>query len=119
MQGIRLLVTLVGMVAPNIAIMVAMGWMSTVHFAVLGAWMLVSTALILLIPERHRRLELHKRSAIITLCGFVALAALVLGTAWDVRLIIGAVLVLPGLIYLLLEGIGVTPKPRQPDSPLP
>src|SRR5687768_1525899 len=97
MQAIRLLVTLVGMVAPNIAIMGAVGWASTVHFAVLSAWVLLSTALILLIPDRHRRLELRKRTAIVSVCGFVALAALVLGTAWDVRLIIVTLLVLPGL----------------------
>ena len=119
MQGIRLLVTLVGIVAPNVLIMSAMGWTSAVHLALLGAWAFVATAVTVLASDRHRRPELRKRTAITTLVAWVTLGAMLLGTGWTVRPVIGTLLMLPGLNYLLLEAVGVTPKPTGPGSPLP
>ena len=119
MQALRLLLTLAAMVAPNIAIMSTMGWTSVVHCALLGAWAFLATALIVLVSDRHRRPELRKRTAITTLLAWVTLGAMFLGTGWNVRPVIGTLLVLPGLNYLLLEAVGVTPKPTAPGSPLP
>jgi hypothetical protein len=119
MQAAKLLLTLTGMMAPNAAIMNAMGWTSAVHFALLGAWALISTALLVLVPDRHRRPELRKRTALLALVGWVALGAVVLGTDWNVRPTVAALLVLPGVNYLLLEAVGLTPKPVTPVPPLP
>jgi CHASE2 domain-containing sensor protein len=119
MQAVRLLLTLTGMVAPDAAIMSAMGWTSAIHFALLGAWALISTALMVSIPDRHRRPDLRKRTAILTLVGWVTLGAMVLGTGWNVRPVVTTLLLLPGLNYLLLEAVGLTPKPAAPGSPLP
>ena len=119
MQALKLLLTLIGTVAPNAAIMNAVGWTSAVHFVLLGAWALISTALILLVPDRHRRPELRKRTALLALVGWVALGAVVLGTDWHVRPVVAALLILPGLNFLLLEAVGLTPKPVAPGPPLP
>jgi len=119
MQAVKLALTLAGMVAPNVVLMRAMGWTDALHFALLGSWALVSTALIVLIPERHRRPELKPRIAVSALAGCVTLGALVLATEWDVRLVVAALLVLPGVSYLLLEALGLTPRPVVSDSPLP
>ena len=75
--------------------------------------------MIVLIPDRHRRPELRKRTAVVALVGWVTLGAMVLGTGWDVRPVVATLLLLPGLNYLLLEAAGLTPKPAAASSPLP
>ena len=104
---------------PNVLIMRAMGWTGLAQFALLGLWTLISTALIILIPERHRRPELRPRTIIGPLVAWVALGAIVLGTGWDMRTVLACLLILPGLNYLLLEGIGLTPKPKRRSASLP
>ena len=119
LQGVKLLLTFAGMVIPNALIMSAMGWTDAVHFALLGAWALLSTTLIVLIPDRHRRPELRKRTAVLILIGWVTIGAMLLGTGWSVRPVIATLLLLPGLNYLLLEAVGLTPRPAAPGPPLP
>lgn len=118
-QTARLVATLAGMTVPNVVIMAAMGWTRPAHFALLGAWAMLATALIVLMPDRHRRPELRKRTAITALVGWVTLGAMILGVGWTVRPVIATLLILPGVNYLLLEAVGVTPKPRAASSPLP
>jgi hypothetical protein len=119
MQALKMLLTFTSMVTPNALIMSALGWTSVAHFVLLGTWALISTAVIVLISDRHRRPELRKRTAIVTLVGWVTLGAMVLGAGWDVRPVVSTLLVLPGVNYLLLEAAGLTPKPAAPSSPLP
>jgi hypothetical protein len=111
MQTFKLLLTWTGVIAPNVLIMNAMGWTSAVHFVVIGMWALISTPLVVLVSKRHRRPEWHRRRVLGTLVGSVAVGSVVLGTDWDVRAVIAALLVLPGLAYLLLEAAGLTPDP--------
>ena len=74
---------------------------------------------IVLIYDRHRRPELPKRTVIVTLVGWVTLGAMVLGSGWNVRPVVTTLLVLPGVNYLLLEAVGLTPKAAAASSPLP
>jgi hypothetical protein len=46
------------------------------------------------------------------------LAALVLGTSWNVRAVIALLLLLPGVSYLVVETVGLTPQPVTPGAPL-
>jgi hypothetical protein len=119
METLKLLLTLTVMIAPNMVIMTTMGWTSAAHFAVIGGWGIVSTVLLFLIPERHRRPALRKRTLAGALIGCVVLAALVLGTSWNVRSVIASLLLLPGLSYLVLETVGLTPESVTPGAPLP
>ena len=119
MQALKLLLTLIAMIGPNAAIMTAMGWTNIAHFVALGGWTLVSTVLVVLIPDRHRRHELRKALAVAILVFWVALGAALFGTEWDIRTVLAALLVLPGLNYLLLETLQLTPRPVAGDRPLP
>ena len=119
MQALKLLLTFTAMVTPNAIIMSAMGWTSAAHLALLWAWVLISTAVLVLISDRHRRPELPKRIAIVTLLGWVTLGAMVLGSGWNVRPVVTTLLVLPGVNYLLLEAVGLTPKAAEASLSLP
>lgn len=112
-QALRLLLTLAATVVPSIAIMSTMGWTSVVHFALLGACALLATALTVLVSDRHRRPDLRKRTAITTRMGQPGRDA---PRNRNVRPVIGTLLMLPGLNYLLLEAVGVTPKPTASGS---
>lgn len=118
METFKLLITLTGVVAPNLVIMSSMGWTSAAHLSLIGGWGIVSTVLFFLIPDRHRRPAMRKRTLVGALIGCVMLAALVLGTSWNVRAVIALLLLLPGVSYLVLETVGLTPKPVTPGAPL-
>ena len=111
--------TLAGMVAPDALIMRAMGWTTVAHLSLAGGWAVISTALVILARQRHRRPELRKYTAVATLLVWIVLGVVVLGTSWNVRVVIAVLLVLPGVNYLLLEAVGLTPKPSRSDPPLP
>jgi len=115
---LKLLVTLAGMVVPNVLIMRAMGWHSLAHIVLLACWALISAALIIMTPQRHRRPEWRQYPVVVTLIIWTILGVLVLGTSWNVRAVLAVLLVLPGLNYLLLEAIGCTPKPATSGSSL-
>ena len=118
-EAVRLVLTLTGVLGPDVLIMRAMGWTSLAHFALAAGWVAVSTGLIILTPQRHRRREWPKSVALATVIAWVALGVMVLGTNWDLRIVIAVLLVLPGLNYLWLEAIGLTPKPRTSGPSLP
>jgi hypothetical protein len=109
MQFLKLLVTFAAVTAPNMAVMYLMGWTNAAHLAVVAAWCIATTPLLVLSSQRHRRPELSRRWLITALAGAVALAAFVLGPGWDARAVVAALLLLPGVSYLLVEGLGLTP----------
>ncbi|MEO6213731.1 MAG: hypothetical protein ABIP65_08910 [Vicinamibacterales bacterium] len=98
------------MLAPNVLIMRAMGWTSFTHLAAAASWAVFSTAIIILTSKRHRRQGWRTRTALAILAGWVVLGAGAVGMNWNARAVIVALLVLPGLNYLLLEALGLTPK---------
>jgi hypothetical protein len=118
MQILKLSITCIAVIAPDMALMVVMGWVHAAHLAVVAGWCVATTPLLVLSSQRHRRPELSKRWLITALVGSVALGAFILGTGWDTRVVIGSLLLLPGLSYLLLEALGLTPRAVS-DGPLP
>jgi len=115
---LKVLVTLAGMIVPDAVIMRAMGWHSVGHVALLAGWAVISAALIIMSPQRHRRPEWRKYPVVVTLILWTFLGALILGTSWNVRAVLVVLLLLPGVNYLLLEAIGLTPRPAMPGRPL-
>ena len=118
MQILKLSVTLIALIAPDMAVMYAMGWVDAPHLAVVAAWCVATTPLLVLSSQRHRRPELSRRGLITALVGSVALGACILGTGWDMRVVVASLLLLPGLSYLLVEGLGLTPLAVE-QGPLP
>jgi hypothetical protein len=117
-EVLKVLVTLTGMIVPNAVIMRAMGWHSVAHIALLAGWAVISAALIIMSPQRHRRPEWRKYPVVLTLVVWTFLGALILGTSWNVRAVLAVLLLLPGVNYLLLEAIGLTPRPTASGPPL-
>ena len=115
---LRFIATVTGMFVPDALIMRAMGWTSPAHVTLAAGFLLISTALVILVPKRHRRAPWRRCVVLATLAAGVVLGALVLGTSWNARAVVAVLLVLPGLNFLLLEAIGVTPQPDAPDAPL-
>jgi predicted Kef-type K+ transport protein len=118
MQMLKLLITLIAVTVPDIGVMYLMGWDQAAHLAVVAAWCIATTPLLVLSTQRHRRPEFPRRWLIAALVGSVALGALILGTGWDVRAVVASLLLLPGLTYLLVEGLGLTPRAVS-HGPLP
>jgi hypothetical protein len=109
--GLKAALTAAAVVLPNLLIMRAMGWTSLPEVSVAIIWAAFSSWLVVLIPARHRRNEFSKKGVAVTLLGWVLLGALVLSTEWESRAILAALLVLPGLNFLLFESLGLAPVP--------
>ena len=114
MQTFKLLLTCTAVTLPDVLIMNGMGWSSVAHFAAIAAWALISTPLVISMSARHRRYGWPKRRIVALFAGALALGMLLLGTAWDVRAVIAVLLILPGVAYLMLETLGLTPAPATP-----
>ena len=118
MQILKLAITFIAVIAPDMVVMYLMGWDEPAHLAIVAAWCIATTPLLVLSSQRHRRPELSTRWLVAALVGSVALGAFILGTDWDLRVVIAALLLLPGVSYLLVEGLGLTPRATS-HGPLP
>ena len=118
MQILKLAITFIAVTVPDIGVMYLMGWDQAAHVAVVAAWCIATTPLLVLSTQRHRRPEFPKRWLIVALLASVALGAVILGTDWNVRAVVASLLLLPGLGYLLVEGLGLTPRAVS-HGPLP
>ena len=107
----RALLTLLSLVVPDALLMRAMGWTGVAEVVLVAASAFVATALLVLSTPRHRRNEWRLVIGLGTLIVWVALAATIFGTSWNARVVIAALLIVPGLSYLLLEALGLTPTP--------
>jgi hypothetical protein len=106
------------MVAPELLIMRTMGWTSLAEVALAVPWAALSSLLLVLISGRHRRQEFPAAPLVVALLGWVAWGATFLATDWTTRVVVAIILILPGLVFLLLEALGVTPVSNTSD-PLP
>ena len=114
MQGLRLLLTTLAVTAPDGLIMQAMGWTTLSHVALIGAWTVIASVLLILSTGRHRRREWRRSFALPVLVLWLALGAAILAIDWQSRAVVLALLLLPSAGYLLVEAVGLTPKPRVP-----
>ena len=115
---LRATVTTAAMVAPELLIMRTMGWTSLAEVALAVPWAALSSLLLVLISGRHRRQEFPTAPLVVALLGWVAWGATFLATDWTTRVVVAIILILPGLVFLLLEALGVTPVSNTSD-PLP
>src|SRR3954471_14537802 len=116
-NGVKAVLTLAVVIAPDLAIMHVMGWESLPELSLACAWAVFSSLMVVFIPHRHRRHEFSRVALVIALFGWVLCGMLLLASDWEARTVMAVLLVLPGLNFLLLEHLGLTPSPAI-DGPL-
>ena len=114
MQAIRVLLTVAGMIVPDALIMSRFGWTGLAQLVLVGGGALITTALLVFSAPRHRRRGWRSLVGCVALIVWVALQALLLGNDPNTQLLIALLVILPGLAYLLLEALGLTPRPSVP-----
>ena len=113
-NGGRLLLTGACVVGPDLLLLRSTGWTSLAEVIIGFAWAAIASALVVMTAEDHRRPDFPAAPIVAALLCWVTWGATLLASAWDTRIAVAALLVLPGAIFLLLETLGWTPVQTVP-----
>jgi hypothetical protein len=115
-EAVRFVVTLLALFVPNLLVLHGSGWLTLPAVTLTFLWASVPCVLTVLLPKRPWRPSVGVSRWVLvgTLAAWLWCAMMLLATEWDMRIVLAILLVLPGLNFLLLESLGLTPYSHAP-----
>jgi hypothetical protein len=111
----RFALTFFVLFVPNILILRGSGWLTLSAATLCFLWASVPCVLTVLLPKRPWRAAegVSRWVLVVGLAVWLLCAMMLLASEWDMRIVLAILLVLPGLNFLLLESLGLTPYARR------